>query len=100
MIAGLDDCGRLLSGTVVQSRAGRDQGHVYIVIEDDGGERVVVADGAKRGFMHAKKKNRKHLRVIGCALPSSAFDDAMSETPCVRELDTMIRELLKPFQKR
>ncbi len=99
MNAGLDDHGRLLSGTVVRSRAGRDRGHIYIVINDSGGERVIVSDGAKRGLMHTKKKNRKHLRVVGCALPASAFDDAMKNTPCMRECDTMIRKLLKPFRQ-
>ncbi|NMA00334.1 MAG: hypothetical protein GX924_04800 [Clostridiaceae bacterium] len=100
MMTGLDDRGRLLPGTVVRSRAGRDRGHIYIVIEDDGVERVIIADGATRGLMNTKKKNRKHLRVIGCALPASAFDDVMRDTPCVRERDTMIRKLLNPFQKR
>ncbi|NMA18445.1 MAG: RNA-binding protein [Clostridiaceae bacterium] len=99
MMTGLDDRGRLLPGTVVRSRAGRDRGHIYIVIEDDGGERVMVADGATRGLMNKKKKNRKHLRIIGCALPASAFDDRMRDTPCVRERDTMIRKLLKPFHR-
>ncbi len=48
-------------GRVVSSRAGRDRGDRYVVVETLGDDMVLVADGEKRGIGRPKRKNVKHL---------------------------------------
>ena len=50
-------------GMLVRSKAGRDKGHVYAVIDVDN-KYVYAADGAERPIRHIKRKNRKHLQPI------------------------------------
>ncbi len=55
-----------LIGQVVESRAGRDKGRVFLIVaineEDDA--YVFVADGCLRKLARPKKKKRKHLRML------------------------------------
>lgn len=47
-------------GSAVYSRAGRDKGELFIVLEIDG-DYVYLADGKKRRVSNPKKKKIKHL---------------------------------------
>ncbi len=47
-------------GQVVTSRAGRDAGKTFVVV-DWSGDRAMVADGDLRKVENAKKKNPRHL---------------------------------------
>lgn len=48
-------------GRVVTSRAGRDRGDRYVVVETLGDDMVLVVDGEKRVIGRPKRKNLKHL---------------------------------------
>lgn len=48
-------------GLVVKSRAGRDNGKLYLVIKTDG-EFVYVANGDTRKIENPKKKKLKHIQ--------------------------------------
>lgn len=48
-------------GTVVLSKAGRDSGKLMVVLEESGGL-VTVADGKERPLERPKGKNPKHLQ--------------------------------------
>ena len=61
-------------GMLVRSKAGRDKGYVYAVVEVDG-KHVYVADGAERPLRHTKRKNRKHLQPILKVRISGTPDD-------------------------
>lgn len=50
-------------GQLVCSKAGRDKGDYYIVIEIIDGRFVKLANGSTRKFSSAKKKNKKHLII-------------------------------------
>lgn len=50
--------------TVVQSLAGRDKGHVYVVVGNLAYPYVWIADGRKYNLDKPKKKNCRHLRVV------------------------------------
>lgn len=52
-------------GSVVQSLAGRDEGRLFIVIEELDSDFVMVANGKLRGMDRLKKKRRKHLKPTG-----------------------------------
>lgn len=51
----------LTSGQVVISKAGRDKGNYYIVMEVEE-DYVLLADGVSKRLDHLKKKKIKHLQ--------------------------------------
>ena len=50
-------------GSVVRSKAGRDQGRLFIVLSLEGEEFARVADGDLRKVEKPKRKRIKHLRA-------------------------------------
>ena len=52
-------------GQIVYSKAGRDSGKYFAVVELVGEDRVKIADGNTRHIKAAKLKNVKHLQSDG-----------------------------------
>lgn len=52
-------------GSIVISKAGRDQGRAFVVVEEVDDDFVRVANGALRKMDRQKKKRRKHLKPTG-----------------------------------
>ena len=52
-------------GSVVRSMAGRDEGRLFLVIEEVDDDFVRVANGRLRTMDRLKKKRRKHLKPTG-----------------------------------
>ncbi|NLM96756.1 MAG: RNA-binding protein [Halanaerobiaceae bacterium] len=52
-------------GEIVISRAGRDSGKHYIVVNIESENYVMVADGEAKRIEHPKRKNVKHLIFTG-----------------------------------
>ena len=50
-------------GRVVQSIQGRDRGHWFLILENDPGGMVRIADGLRHRLENPKKKKTKHLRA-------------------------------------
>lgn len=70
---------KLEPGMLAVSKAGRDKGHVYVII-DAGKEYVYVADGELRPLRHMKRKNTKHLQpVLRVRLDGTSDDTAVRE---------------------
>jgi large subunit ribosomal protein L14e len=57
-------------GTVVLSRAGRDEGRYFVVVGRVDSQYVLVADGDLRKLQNPKKKKIKHLDVKPVTLPT------------------------------
>ena len=55
----------IVVGSVVISKAGRDQGRAFLVMEEVDADFVMVANGALRKLDRLKKKRRKHLKPTG-----------------------------------
>ena len=51
----------LMIGGIVRSRAGRDRGRTFVILEILDEQYVLLADGALRTVERPKKKKRKHL---------------------------------------
>lgn len=77
-------------GQLVTSRAGRDQGKAYLVVEVLPGSFVRVADGATRKVAAAKKKNLRHL--VAHRAVASEVADGLAEG---RISDERVRQALK-----
>ena len=61
-------------GNVVCSTAGRDRKYLYVVVAVTP-ERVMVADGRRRGIDNPKPKNPMHLQLIKPNASSNITDD-------------------------
>lgn len=59
-------------GSIVYSRAGRDQGRYYVVTEVLDDSHVSIADGSVRKLAKPKKKKIKHLKNTGEVLENIA----------------------------
>ena len=59
-------------GSVVYSRAGRDEGRFYAVIEIVDDSFVTIADGDVRKLVKPKKKKIRHLKNTGDVLDGIA----------------------------
>ena len=78
---------KLEPGMLAVSKAGRDKGHVYVII-DAGKEYVYVADGELRPLRHMKRKNTKHLQPV--------LRVRLDGTPD----DTAVREIIRIFNQK
>ena len=59
-------------GSVVYSRAGRDEGNFFMVYEIVDDSYVLIVDGDIRKIEKPKKKKIKHLKNTGDVLPGLA----------------------------
>ncbi len=50
-------------GSVVRSTAGRDKGHLFVVVGRQG-TKVLVADGRRRTVNRPKRKNLRHVEPV------------------------------------
>ena len=58
----------LQTGSVVLSRAGRDEGRILAVLREVDEDFVLTVDGKLRTMEKPKKKRRRHLRPTGRVL--------------------------------
>ena len=70
-------------GSVVRSLAGRDQGRLFLVVEEVDADFVMVANGALRKLDRLKKKRRKHLKPTGRIVPE--LRDRLANGPAVQD---------------
>ena len=70
-------------GSVVISKAGRDQGRRFLVIAEVDADFVMVANGELRRMDRLKKKRRKHLKPTGRIVPE--LRDRLANGPAVQD---------------
>lgn len=58
-----------LTGQIVRSVSGRDEGTYYVITGHEDGIFVTVADGVRRKIGSPKRKNVRHLLLTGQKLP-------------------------------
>ena len=80
------------TGCVVRSKAGRDQGRLFLVVEEVDDDFVMIANGDLRKMDRLKKKRRKHLKPTGTVI--QALRDRLSGGEKVEdhELRAWLRE--------
>lgn len=59
-------------GSIVISKAGRDQGRRFLVVGEVDDDFVMVANGDLRKMDRQKKKRRKHLKPTGAKVEAVA----------------------------
>lgn len=86
-------------GMIVISRSGHDRGRLYVVIETEGENCLLLSDGNKRPLANAKHKNVKHVQALGKAISSRELAEALRLEPCERERDIFIRHVIRAWEK-
>ena len=74
-------------GSIVISKAGRDQGRYFLVVEEVDADFVMIANGELRKLDRLKKKRRRHLKPTGTVI--AALRDRKVED---HELRAWLRE--------
>ncbi len=91
----MDSTDDLSIGQVVKSRAGRDKGRIFVVLEIVDKEYVYVVDGDLRKLDNPKKKKVKHLVVYNTVLQE--FKEKIENN--VKINNSYVRKILEPFNK-
>ena len=86
---------KLKVGQVVKSRAGRDNGRVFLVTKILDDQYVYIVDGNLRKLDNPKKKKIKHLTVFNSVLIE--YQERLKNDIMVN--DAYIRRILEPFKK-
>ncbi|HEY8363208.1 MAG TPA: KOW domain-containing RNA-binding protein [Tissierellaceae bacterium] len=87
--------GEITIGQVVKSRAGRDKGRVFLVLDIIDDQYVLIVDGDLRKLEKPKKKKIKHLMVYNTVIKE--FEEKLKSKQGIN--DAYIRKLLEPFNK-
>ncbi|MGE5553245.1 MAG: RNA-binding protein [Betaproteobacteria bacterium] len=82
-------------GQLVRSRAGRDRGRAYLVVEVLPGPFVKVADGTGRRIAAAKRKNLRHLiihRAVAAGLAEQQAAGRLTDERVRQALQQLVAE--------
>jgi ribosomal protein L14E/L6E/L27E len=91
----MDSTQGLEIGQVVRSKAGRDKGKVFLILEILDDKYVLIVDGDMRKIENPKKKKIKHLVVY-----NKVLKDFQSKLKSKTEINNAyIRKLLEPFNE-
>ena len=85
-----------MTGKMAFSKAGHDKGKLYLIIKQEE-DRVWLADGAGRGLLTPKKKNKKHVQIENQGVDEKELE-RFWENPAWA--DNQIRETLSQFYQR
>lgn len=88
-----------LVGRLVVSKAGRDKGKPFVIIEVINDRFVLLADGELRRIDNPKIKNIKHLQIINRELPEITEILARGEVLEDHRLRRMVRSLWSEYQE-
>jgi ribosomal protein L14E/L6E/L27E len=91
----MDSTKDITVGQVVKSRAGRDKGNIFIVLEIIDDKHVLIVDGDTRRLDKPKKKKVKHLIVYNTVL--SEFKEKIDGE--IKINNAYVRKLLEPFKE-
>ncbi|MDR7871590.1 MAG: KOW domain-containing RNA-binding protein [Tissierellaceae bacterium] len=82
-------------GQVVMSKAGRDKGKIFLILDIIDAQYVSVIDGDLRKLDNPKRKKIKHLSVSSTIL--SELNEKIENNEKID--DAYIRKLLEPYKK-
>lgn len=91
----MDSTGDIAVGQVVKSRAGRDKGNIFLVLDIIDDKYIYVVDGDIRKLDNPKKKKITHVIVYNTIIPE--LKEKMKSG--VKINNAYIKKLLEPFNK-
>lgn len=90
----MDLTNNLEIGQVVKSRAGRDNGKIFLILDIIDEQFVLLVDGDLRKLDKPKRKKVKHLIIYNSVIPD--FKDKLESK--VKINDAYVRSVLVPFE--
>lgn len=91
----MDSSDEIAIGQVVKSRAGRDKGKIFLVLDRIDDEHLLIVDGDLRKLDKPKKKKIKHLIVYNTVVDGLKYKIENK----IKINNAYIRRLLEPFNK-
>lgn len=91
----MDSSDEIAKGQVVKSRAGRDKGRIFLVLDIIDDENLLIVDGDLRKLDKPKKKKVKHLIVYNTVVDGLNYKLENK----IKVNNAYIRKLLEPFNK-
>lgn len=91
----MDSTINLTVGQLVKSRAGRDKGIYFVVLEIIDEKHVLIVDGDARKLDNPKQKKIKHMIIYNTVIPE--FKEKLDSK--VKINDAYVRKILDPFKK-
>lgn len=91
----MDSSDDIAIGQVVKSRAGRDKGRIFLVLDIIDNQSVLIVDGDLRKLDNPKLKKMKHLIIYNTIVP----DLKQKLDSNIKINNAYIRKLLEPFNK-
>lgn len=91
----MDSSNDITVGQVVKSRAGRDKGRIFLVLDIIDEQNVSIIDGDLRKLDNPKQKKLKHLIVYNTVL--SELKEKLDSKTEIN--NSYIRKLLEPLNK-
>ncbi|MCR2043509.1 KOW domain-containing RNA-binding protein [Anaerosalibacter massiliensis] len=92
----MDSTSDITIGQVVKSRAGRDKGNIFLVLDIIDDEYVYIVDGDIRKLDNPKKKKVKHLIIYNTIMPE--LKEKVKNRTKIN--NAYIRKLLEPFNMK
>lgn len=86
---------KLTVGQVVKSRAGRDNGKIFLITKVLDEQYVYLVDGDLRKLNNPKKKKVKHLTLYNTVV--SDFQEKLNQD--IEVNDAFVRRVLEPFKE-
>ena len=71
-------------GMFAVSKAGHDQGQMYVVLKEEG-DSVLLADGRLKTIESPKKKNKKHIQLVKMGLDENLVIKIKNQQPINNE---------------
>ena len=71
-------------GMFAVSKAGHDQGQMYVVLKEEG-DSVLLADGRLKTIESPKKKNKKHIQLVKTVLDENLVIKIKNQQPINNE---------------
>lgn len=90
----MDSTSDITVGQVVKSRAGRDKGNIFLVLDIIDDKYLYVVDGDIRKLDNPKKKKVKHLIIYNTVVPE--LKEKIENGTKIN--NAYIRKLLEPFK--
>ncbi|MTI71173.1 MAG: hypothetical protein FH751_13065 [Firmicutes bacterium] len=91
----MEDTTEITVGQIVKSKAGRDRGRIFIVMDIIDDKFVMIADGDYRKLDNKKKKKIKHLVIYKKVIKEIKDRIEGSE----KFNNAYVRKLLAPYKK-
>ncbi|MCM1119918.1 MAG: KOW domain-containing RNA-binding protein [bacterium] len=67
-----------MTGHFARASAGHDSGILYVIVREEGAY-VYLSDGRLRTVQHPKKKNRRHIQIIGSTVETELLNRLLQQ---------------------